>query len=247
MSKTLNFTTSLQQRARRLHRLGQTAVALKLWQQLASQPDLSLNDRFACQYQPAVALMRLRHFRQAGPYLAQAARLRPDHPRCQYLLAVCLGHDGRTSLPTVRRHFRHALKLGGKPAWWAAYGHCLRRHGQTTASLAALRRAVELAPHDVRWLGRLTKALEAAGKNSEATRLLNVARFRFRGDAAFLALAARQRFHGATRRQEQPALTVLPFLRLTGGDVPAGRVLRRDHASTARPHVLRRRFKDSAK
>jgi Tfp pilus assembly protein PilF len=254
MSMRLNLVDRLLAMGRTFQELGRDHDARQVLGRLSGFRELPT--AVAEETQIRLAELDLKHheYCRARRHLTAALAHQPQSARYHCLLAGALDNDERGDPRRAAKHYRRSLELdAGQPGCLGEFGLLALRLGQAEEGLAALRRAVELAPDDPEVVGRLVEGLRQEGRLDEARSALRAARFRNPRDPRFLRLKNDFEFDQLRRRQEAarngvpdgegdgPA--VLPFARPeeTRTDGPGRRIVRRDGASPpAAPFFLRR-------
>jgi tetratricopeptide (TPR) repeat protein len=199
----------------------------------------------------AEALEGMKRFPQARRHLHAALALAPETADLHYRLGQLYEMDEQQGdLRRALRCYRQAVALMAEDA---AYQHALGRVlfllGKKKSGLAALAKAVELAPTNVAYLREQALRLVEAGKPQAARRLVQTARFQAGNDPALAQLAEEIGFRIAHQQQSRrasavPSRNVLPFRRLTLAartEREEGVILRIDRPSQAKPHLPRPR------
>jgi tetratricopeptide (TPR) repeat protein len=232
MSMTLNLVDRLLSRARRLRSLGRTHDALSLFERLAAFGELPGPVAEATQVHLAELQLRRRRFRQARRHLAAALQHRPESARYHHLMARAVAGGPNADSGRALEHYRRSLAIApDRPRCLCACGRLALHLGRRDEALTCLRRAAELAPDDPAVIGRAADGLRRANQTDEARALLRAARFRNPRDLRFRQLWDVAQFQELRQEQELARLgngqveedgpVLLPFLRLTDGDLPA--------------------------
>lgn len=250
MSRMLNLVDRLLSQSRNFQRLGRERDALKVLRRLMGFRDLSTAAAEETQSRLARICLGECQFRQARRHLKAALLQQPQSARYHHLMAAALAADPRADQQRAAEHYRRSIQLDpDQPCVLSEYGVLAVRLGQAEDGLAALCRAVELAPSDPDVVRGLSTALIEVGRMDEARNVLRAALFRNSRDRRFRQLwdelqfqqasqdqaAARRQVEAARREAEGP--TILPFVRPANG-APlqgTGKRIRRDRPSPLRP------------
>jgi len=254
MSRMLNLVDHLLATGRKLHRLGRERDALRIFGRLAGFLELPPQAAEETLSRLAEIAFRHGHYRQARRHLKAALIQQPTNARYHHLMAAALSSDPKADLHRAADHYRRSLDLDPEqPRVLSEFGLVALRLGQAQEGLAALCRAVELAPNDPEIVSQLARGLCQADRSDEAQDVLRAAMFRNPRDGRFRDLwdhfqfqalceaqAVRRRDVEARRREEEGP-TILPFIRPEPStDGAAGKRIRRDRPSPLRPPHLPR-------
>jgi Flp pilus assembly protein TadD len=245
MSRTLSFFDRAWAAAREHAKAGRRADAVALLTNLLARPGLPGPVAAKAHRLAGRSHLLAERYARARRHLRAAAKLEPGDADTQYRLGLAYENDPYGCDRRAARRFRKAAALDRTNArYWAAFARAAARCGADAAAVRAADTAAGLAPGYAPVLAVVAEALTAAGRADRAVAMIGKARFAAPGDAAVAGLWDRVRFAAAAagqrpagpRRATNPA--VLPFVRVAGGAV-GGRVVRRDVASAAVPHVGR--------
>jgi tetratricopeptide (TPR) repeat protein len=230
MSRTLNLVDRLLARGRRLHRLGATHEALRTFGRLTAFRELPPAVARRAQAHLARIHLRGRRPARARRHLAALLLHDPKNAAYHYRMARAAAADPRCDRGRALEHCRRATQLAPRHGGYlSTFGILAVRQGRVEEGLGALCRAVELAPHDPRVLGRLVRGLCLADRGDLARPALLAGLFRNGTDGRFRRLwcdfqFGQLRLHQQrTRRREADAAhgpALLPFIR-SSADEPA--------------------------
>jgi Tfp pilus assembly protein PilF len=263
MSMKLNLADRLLAMGRKFQSLGRNHNARHILGKLAAFGGLP--SEIARETQAALGEIHLacKRPRRARKSFLAALFHQPDNPRYHYLLASTLNTRDPDQAKRAATHLQTSLQLDpDQPGCLSEYGLLLTRLGRSSEGLAALRRAVEMAPADPQVLGRLVEGLRREGDLDEARAVLRTALFRNNRDRRFRQLANEFELQMARRQQravqrkdredvENAGPVLLPFVRLATDEScesSGGNTLRHDGPSTpARPHFSRHQRQNDRK
>jgi tetratricopeptide (TPR) repeat protein len=251
MSMTLNLADRLLSAGRNFQTLGRNQDALEALNRLAGFRDLPAAIAEETQARLAEIHLARGKYNRARRHLTAALVHKPQSARYHYLMAMALASDVTADRQRAAEHYRRSLEIDPQqPTCLGEFGLLALRLGQPEEGLASLRRAAEMAPSDVRALGRLVQGLGEEGRWEEARKLVRAAIFRNPKSADFRRLWEDFQY-GELRRQqiaragkgasvEDDGPTLLPFVRPPAGSAPVRlgrRIIRHDFAAQpARPH-----------
>jgi tetratricopeptide (TPR) repeat protein len=224
MKATVNLFDHLLRQGKQFQALRRHRDALRVFEVLAGFRQLPPHIAEQTQVHLAELHLKARRFKRARRHLAAALDHQPECARYHYLMGAACHAEPEGDRGRATEHYRRALELDPEyRKCLADSGLLLLEMGQTEEGLARLRRAQELAPGDVRVLGKLVKGLLGAGRAEEARRALREALFRDRrnprlnklwNDFQFQELRRRQESERAVRTgEETDGPVLLPFVR----------------------------------
>jgi Tfp pilus assembly protein PilF len=257
MSTTLNLADRLLAMGRKYQELGRDQDARHVLGKLAGFAELPAAVAEETQARLGEIHLKRRKLRPARRHFTTALLHQPDNPRYHYLLATAM--DTRTPEEAERAAglYEKSLELDPRqPRCLSEYGLLLvTRLGRAKEGLAALRRAVAMAPADPEVAGNLAEGLRQEGEIAEARAVLRAALFRnardprfhkLRSDFEFQQLRREQRAAQRKNRSARAASdgpVLLPFIRVVSAEPGAPRarkIIRRDGpAAPPRPHFPR--------
>lgn len=257
MSRRLALIDDALAAARALARKGRTADALAQMKLLLRRPDLPVAAAADAHRVAGEVLLDRGSYGSARRHLRAARTLEPEHARTLYLLGLAQERDPQGSDRTAARCFAAASRrVPDNPTYRAALGRAAVRAGCPRRGVKELIAAATAAPQDEAVLAVAIEGLLEAGRIAAAYRITVQALFSCPGSGTIRRLRERVRFVQARRGQRRAGSTqdaglpmdggvrLLPFLRVVRSG-PGGRMLladvRRDVASTPRPHLTRRR------
>jgi tetratricopeptide (TPR) repeat protein len=231
MKATVNLFDHLLRQGRQFQALRRHRDALRVFEVLAEFRQLPPHIAEQTQVHLAQLHLKARRFKRARRHLAAALSHRPECARYHYLMGAACHAGPEGDRGRAAEHYRRALELDPQyRKCLAESGLLLLEMGETEEGLGRLRQARELAPGDVRLLGKLVKGLLGAGRADEARRTLRAALFRDRrnpglnrlwNDFQFQELRRRQASERAGRAgPETDGPVLLPFVR-PGSEVRA--------------------------
>jgi len=152
-------------------------------------------------------------YRRARRHLAIALLYQPDSARYHWQLAAALRKGRYRDLDRAATHYEKSLAIDPEqPRSMAEFGLLCLRLDRIEEGLAALTRAVDLAPNDAAIVARLIKGLCRSDRKEEARDVLRAARFRNPRDGRFRRLYNDFMFDRLLEQQENQRLS------LTEGD-----------------------------
>jgi tetratricopeptide (TPR) repeat protein len=213
MSRMLNLVDELLSRARELHQLGRRDDAHDLLIRLIDFENLPDYAAEEVAIRLAEDHLRRRQSKLARRYLKFALGIQPADARTHYLMARALDAGASPNTRRALEHYRIALDLEpDHPAFLCRYGMLLARLGRSREALAGLRRAVKIAPDDVRILKNAVEGMRLANAADEARRLLLASRFRNPRDGQLLALWKDFQFQQLRKEQQTARPTSKPIV-----------------------------------
>jgi hypothetical protein len=177
--------------------------------------------------------------------LAAAIALQPEYAEAYLDYAEAVRADVDADPRKAWKACRRATRLDSlNPRCWVALGHASLYIADETWAARAFRRAAQLQPDNVSVLADVVRGLESIGRDTQARRVLEAARFRSPGNAALVQLCNDFRSRLAIR-QHLPMTGEPTILRFPGraSDAAASAshpvVLRVDRRSRSTPHLFR--------
>jgi tetratricopeptide (TPR) repeat protein len=226
MSKTLNLADRLLAMGRSFQAMGRTRDAYQVLTRLASFRELPDATAEEALVRLAEIDLQRQKYKQSRRHLSAALVLHPDAARYHYLLAMALDLDEEGDHKAALKHYRRSLELDpNQPDCLSDFGLLAICLGETDEGMAALRRAVDLAPDDLEISSKLVEALCQLERPEEARLTLRAALFRNPRNCGFRKLCNDfefQQLHDAqeSARQQQSldsvaegTAAVLPFVR----------------------------------
>jgi len=204
MSKTLNLAERLLAYGQELQRLGVTGKAEHIFTKLASFRDLP--PRIACAIQAHLGELALenRRFAVARRHLGVALAFDPNNAHYHFLLATATNVDKRLGPQQALKHYRRSLRLDpNDPQSLTDYGLSALKLGHDKAGLAALGRALELAPDDPELVAEIVDGMWRQRRFSEARDIARLALFRNPRNPHFHEVWNDLRFREAQSTQER--------------------------------------------
>jgi Tfp pilus assembly protein PilF len=263
MSMKLNLADRLLAMGRKFQNLGRHHDARQILGKLAAFGELPPEVAEETHLRLGEIHLKRPKLRRAQRHITAALLHRPDSARYHYLLATTLDTREPAEAKRASDHYRRSLELDpDQPRCLSEYGLLATKRGKTEEGLAALRRAVDMAPADPEVAGKLVEALRQEDQVDEARAVLRAAMFRNSRDPRFHKLRSDFEFRQLRRRQravlrkdrsdrkdeDQPVL--LPFVRLEGeaSEPKVRKTVRRDRPGTpATPHFPRHHRQDRQK
>jgi tetratricopeptide (TPR) repeat protein len=179
MKWTLHFIERLLAIASNLQNLHQDRQALRYLHCLAALPDLPAGIAEEVQARLAEIYLRHRQFRRARRHLGIVLLYQPDSAHYHFLMATALRKGRHRDFDRSAAHYEKSLQLDPEqPRCLADFGLLCLRLDRVEEGLAALTRAVDLAPNDPAIVGKLVKGLCRADRTNEALDVVRAARFR---------------------------------------------------------------------
>jgi len=226
MSRTLQFIDRLLAIGRNYQQVHRHREALRCLSRVAAMPDLPAELAEETQVRLAEIQIERHRYRRARRHLTIALLYRADSARYHHLLASVLAKGSSAEPERALTHYRKSLEIEPEqPRCLAEFGRLCVQTDRVEEGLAALCRAVELAPNDPEIVDMLWKGLWQTGRRREAREVLRAARFRNPRDGRFLKLWNDFRFRRLRRWQKAKRLAaainwtnderavVLPFIR----------------------------------
>lgn len=255
MSKTLNLSECLLTMGRDLHELGRHQDAANVLDRLAGFRELPAAVAEECHARLADIHLARKQYRKARRHLTIVLFYRPSIARYYFLLATALHHDPKADSERAVRYYEQAIQLDGdQPHYCSEFGRLLLQLGRTEEGVAALQKAVAIAPDDPATVGRLIEGLCLNDQAAEARDVLRAARFRNPKDRRFRKLWSDFQFQQLHESQSPPAQldepVLLPFVRRAVlPELPKlpGRRIRLDCGSVSKPHLPRPAWKSDTK
>lgn len=240
MSRTLILIEAAWASARHSAERGRRADALAILTPLLARPDLPAGTAAKAHRLAAALHLHADRHRAARKHLFAAAKIEPGNADTHYQLGVAFGEDPYGCDERAARRFRRAVKLDPTNALYRAeLGRAAVRADKDRVGVAAVRKAVALAPTDPAVLTVAVEALRDAGRVRLAWKVMCRARFLAPANADVRRLWDRAKFDLACGRQHRrPAASTIPFVRVVGAEGES-RVIRRDVGSQSGPHFAR--------
>lgn len=217
MTQYTPLINSLLERGRRLWEAEQWAMAEQCWSQV-----LSFAQAGTAPWREALVRLgrlaeRVGDYVKARKYVRQLLRCQAHRARWYYWMGRLYRRDRRTPAMWRRalQYLRRAVGLAPRQArYWSELGRCLADAGHPRPALRCLTRAWQLEPHSIRHLLWLVELLLASDRFAEAQRVVDQARFLYRGNEQWEVVRTRLGFAKAqlyrSRFQEHPPV-LLPF------------------------------------
>ncbi len=179
MSRTLKLADELLALGRSYSRLGRDGEALRVLGKLAGFGGLPEAVAEEAGSHLAELYFRRHNYPKARRQLAAGLARRPNNARFHFLMATNLMEDEEGDLERALQHYPLAARLEPRNAdYHCDYGRCLLAVGDESEGLKQLRKAVGLAPEEVKHVRQLALAELEAGRADQARRTVLALLFR---------------------------------------------------------------------
>jgi tetratricopeptide (TPR) repeat protein len=219
MSRTLHFIDRLLAIAQNLQVLHRNREALHYLRRLAA---LELPAAIGEEVQARLGEINLHQgqYRRACRHFAIALLYQPESANYHWQMANALRKGRYRDLDRAATHYEKSLAIDPEqPRCLADFGSVCLRLDRTDEGLAALMRAVDLAPNDAVIVSKLLRGLCRTDRKEEALDVLRAARFRNPRDGRFRRLYNNFMFDRLHEQQEsqrqdqteEDSRMILPF------------------------------------
>lgn len=210
MSKTLNLVQILLRRARTCHDLGLHDQAKDLFERLSTFRSLPADVAEETQLRLAELCAAEDDSFKERQHLTCALAQQPNNPEYHFRLAKAYLSDADVPEEKALPHLRAALRIEpDNPEYLATYGSLSCRLDQVEQGLRLLKKAHQLADHDLGILEQYANAFVEADRPAEARELLKTAMFRHSADRRFRDLY--RDFQFRTVADDQKRMANIPF------------------------------------
>lgn len=213
MSRMLNLFDHVIRLAQQRRQFGRTADAIQLLRRALKLAPLPAPTEAELHRLLGEIYLHQDRPSRARRHLLKAVALAPQSIEAHFQLACAIDRDPKADPHAAWKHFRKAvLACPRNPEYLREWGVHAHRMGKDRLARKALRRAVRLAPDDLKTLEVFADVFRAMHRVAEVRAVLLAARFRMPRDCQMQKLWNDFRFHQV--RDQQRKLRQRPSLRI---------------------------------